>query len=290
MSTTRLTGRYKTLRPIPGRPGYMRTVGSIYTKSRYGRKRYQRPVATGPFAQKVNAVISRSRETKLAIGPPLAYTTNDALDVWTTFSTAITNTGEIYTVIPAVSQGVGDYQRVGNTIQPVSLTTKVNIACVARSTNSISIYAHVFFLTSKTIKDWKLTAGVPITQMLDKGDGTNVDFDGRSYNAMLPINKSEFNVIAHKKILLQKGANNPNSIYQQDETASSDTFKHFANFSQKIPLPKELLYATNSETRPTNAFPFMVMGFTASDQFGADATSILLLKVQAQSHLYYKDA
>lgn len=268
--------------------GTYKRVGGQYTKSKRGRKI---PVkATGPFAAKVNKVIMRSRETKLVIGPPVAFTTNDTLAAFTDFSTAITGVNEIYMCLPAVPQGTGDFQRVGNEIQPTSLTTKVNLSLVARSQLSMSIFAHVFFLTSKNIKDWKLTAGVPITQMLDLGDGTNTQFNGGSYAGLLPINKSEFNVIAHKKILLQKASGNPNNIYQNDEEAATSTCRHFATFSQKIPLPKELLYLNASETRPTNSFPFMVVGFTATDNMGDRILDSLILRVQAQSHLYYKDA
>ena len=212
------------------------------------------------------------------------------MDTYTAFSTAITNTGEIYQCIPSVTQGINDHQRIGSQVQPVSLTTKVNICVTSRQEPSISIYAHIFFLTSKNIKDWKKTAAVPITDLLDRGDGTNADFNGSSYNAMFPINKSEFNVIAHKKILLQKGRDNPNVAYSPAETSSTDTFKYFSSFSQKIPVPKEYQYLVAADTRPTNHFPFMVMGFTATDQHGETILSALQLRVQAQSHLYFKDA
>jgi len=271
----------------PG-PNYRVSYGPSRSYRRNAPRRAR--AATGTFSQKVNTVINRSRETKLAIGPPYSLTGADDLSAFTDFTTAITGAGEIYSLIPAVSQGVNDHQRVGQEIQPVSLTTKVNLSIVARSENSISIFAHVYFLTSKNIKDIKQQASVPITSMLDLGDGTNTQFNGGSYAAMLPINKSEFTVIAHKKILLQKAAYNPNSIYNPTETASADTFKHFATFSQKIPLPKELQYLTAADTRPTNAFPFMVVGFTATDNMGDNTISSALLRVQAQSHLYYKDA
>jgi len=238
----------------------------------------------------VSSIINRKIETKLSIGPPINLNTNQTLQDFVTFSTAITSTNELYQLIPSVTQGNDDHQRVGDTIQPVKLTTKVNIALTDRSVNAMSIYAHIFFLTSKNVKDWKLTAAIPTASLMDLGDGTNVPFDGTSYTAMLPINKSEFNVIAHKKILLQKPKDNPNSIYQQDEDPVTSTCTHFANFSVNVPLPKKLMYLTDADNYPTNAFPFMCMGFTATDQYGAVASTILMLKVQAQSHLYYKDA
>jgi len=224
------------------------------------------------------------------IGSPYSYPAATDLTAFVPFTTAITSPSEVYMLIPPVTQGAGDYQRVGNTIMPTSLTTKVNICVTSRQEQSVSIYAHIYFLTSKGIKDFKQTAQIQTAALLDAGDGTNTDFDGTSYKAMYPINKAEFNVIAHKKILLQKGQYNPNVLYSPTETPSTDTFKYFSSFSQKIPLPKKLQYLATADTHPTNSFPFMVAAFTATDQHGEDIISPAALRIQAQSHLYYKDA
>lgn len=183
-----------------------------------------------------------------------------------------------------------DSQRIGQSILPTSLTTKVNICITSRQEQSVSIYAHIFFLTSKVIKDYKLTSQLNTALLLDKGDGTNVPFDGTSYTAMLPINKAEYTQIAHKKILLTKGQYNPNVAYTLGDKPSSSTYKYFASFSQKIPLPKKLQYVGTNDTRPSNSFPFMCCAFTATDQHGVDILSTSQLRVQAQSHIYYKDA
>jgi len=237
----------------------------------------------------VQKIVGKQAETKLAIKPPVNFNTNGTLQAWEQFTTAITSTNELYQLIPAVSVGTGDYQRVGNQIQPTSLTTKVNLSIVNRTHPSIHIYAHVFFLTSKSVKDWKLTNSILTASLLNNGDGTNVSFDGSSYNAMLPINKTEFNVIAHKKILLTKVADNPNTEWNQTEDPSVAMSKYTASFAQKIPLPKKLLYADASSLYPTNAFPFMCCGFTAADNQGQTIIDGAILRVQAQSHLYYKD-
>lgn len=274
-----------------GRPAMTRPspLAALVKKKKTPAKRATKIVPTKALTAAVNKIVNKKAETKLAISPPINFNTNTTLFDFEAFSTAITSTNELYMLIPEVPQGQGDYQRIGNVIQPTSLTTKVNISAVNRTPSSINIYAHIFFLTSKQVKDWKLTNSVLTAQMLDAGDGTNVPFDGTSYTAMLPINKSQYNVIAHKKILLSKGANNPNNIYNNDEEPSADTFRYTATFSQKIPLPKKLLYADASQQYPTNAFPFMCCGFTAADNQGQTALSSLILRVQAQSHLYYKD-
>lgn len=242
------------------------------------------------LTEAITKVVKRNFETKLAIAPPQEYAGQTTLAAFVPFTCAITAPSEFYMLIPPVAQGNGDYQRVGNTIMPASLTTKVNCCVTSRQESTVSIYAHFYFLTHKSLKDWKQTSSIVAASLLDNGDGTNVGFDGTSYHAMLPINKSEFNVIAHKKVLLQKGANNPNVAYAPTETNATDTFKYFGSFSQKIPLPKKLTYLVAGDTRPTNSFPFMVCGFTATDQQGTTILSAQQLRVQAQSHMYYKDA
>lgn len=254
------------------------------------KRKPKTPVPTKALTQAITRVVKGKMETKLAIAPPMEYAGQTTLAAFVPFTCAITAPGEFYMLIPPVTQGVGDNQRIGNTILPQSLITKVNCCVTSRQESTVSIYAHFFFMTHKSLKDWKQTSSIVAANLLDNGDGTNTGFDGTSYHAMLPINKTEFNLIAHKKILLQKGANNPNVAYAPTETNATDTFKYFASFSQKIPLPKKLQYLVAGDPRPTNSFPMMCCAFTATDQQGTTILSAQQLRVQAQSHLYYKDA
>lgn len=241
-----------------------------------------------PFVERVKSVILRAQETKFVIRPPANYNTNATLQDFTAFTSGITSTNEIYGLIPDMSQGDDDFQRIGNTIQPVSLTTKVNLAL--NSTTSQSVYADVYFLTSKTVKDFNLTNAILTAQLMNVGDGTNAAYDGTSYTAMLPINKSEFTVLAHKRVLLQKGSGDPNTALSGAGLPSTNTFSYIKSFSQKIKLPSKLTYEDASRLQPSNSFPFMVVGFCGTDVNGNLAPITARVFVQAQSHLYYKDA
>lgn len=236
-------------------------------------------------------MINRKSDTKLVIDAPINFNTNTTLETHQSFTSGITSTNEIYGLIPAITQGNNDWQRDGNDIQPTSLTTKVNLNIVSRMDSSASIYADVYFLTSKQVKDFSLTNTIPTAQLMNVGDGTNAPYDGTSFTAMLPINKSQFNVIAHKRILLQKGKGNPNDIYRPGDIyqTASDTFIYSRSFAVKIPLPTKFLYQDSTKSYPSNYFPFMVVGFHATDQEGDGALTSAILRVQAQSHLYFKD-
>lgn len=237
-------------------------------------------------------IVKGTQETKLKIGSPTNYNSGNDLQDWTQFSTAITGTTELYNLIPPVTIGDDDYQRIGNQIQPTSLTVKVNAALGALA--SSSVYVDFWFLTSKNIKDARQTANLPIQKLLNDGNGQNVPYDGTSYTAMLPINKSEFNVISHRRILLKKPYGDPQGLYSGAGAPPNSVYSLAANsttFSVKFNLPKKLTYEQRTDYVPTNVFPFMAVGFFAADQFGGTAlTPTLPVYVQAQSHLYYKDA
>ena len=236
----------------------------------------------------VNQIIAENLETKLRIKAPYNYNTGQTLEDFVQFSTAITSTNEVYALIPKVPMGVDDFQRIGNQIQPISLTVKVN--CALGSAASGQIYADFYFCTAKGVKDVKLTNQVPTGNFLNDGDGTNVPYDGTRFTSMLPVNASQFTLLKHKRILLRKGGFDPNTLYSGGGSPTDMVQQNTSSFSVKIDLPKTLTYQLNAEETPTNAFPFMMIGFTATDYFGQTALSSLPLYVQAQSHLYYKDA
>lgn len=237
----------------------------------------------------MNKIVNRKEETKLKIDAPYNYNSGNDLENFTQFSTAITSTNEVYSLVPKLLQGNDDFQRVGNSIQPVSLTVKVNLAM--GDLGSSQVYADVFILTSKVTKDPKLTANIPITTFLNDGNGSNVGYDGTSYTAMLPVNKTQFNVIKHKRILLKKPYGDPQTLYTGGLSSTTSLAYAISSFSVKIPLPKKLTYLQAADYTATNSFPFMMIGFYAADMNGGVAlTPKLPLYVQAQSHLYYKDA
>jgi hypothetical protein len=89
--------------------------------------------------------------------------------------------------------------------------------------------------------------------------------------------------------LLQKGANDPNNALSGAGTSSVNTFAYTRSFSQKISLPK-LQYENAAKLQPSNTFPFMVVGFCGTDVNGNLAPISARVFVQAQSHLYFKDA
>lgn len=259
-------------------------------RTRKNRASSKKAIATPVLAQKIKRVLRRAQETRLVIQAPYneilpAPTT---LDSFVFFSQAITSTAELYMLLPKLEQGDDDYQRIGKTVQPVSLTTKVNMA--VGGLGSLSIYADVYILTNKTIKDFRLCNQVLTAELLNNGDGTNVSYDGTSYNSMLPVNTDQFTVIKHKRVKLTKQVGDPNTQVTGGTAGTVSESRHFASFSISVPCPQNLTYASAALETPTNFFPFMAIGWHATDTLGQSVTNVLPLGVQAQSHFKYKDA
>lgn len=238
----------------------------------------------------ISNVLKGKQETKLVIGAPFNRQTGTDLEQFQAFTTAITSTNEVYCLIPKTQQGEDDFNRIGNIIQPVSLTTKVNLAINPTDPSSQSIYADVWFLTAKSVKAERNSNQILTDKLFNDGQGTNVPYDGTSYTAMLPINKSEFTVISHKRVKLQKALDDPNTKLTGGVTASTNTFLYTSSLSVKIPVPTRYVYEDKVDDTPTNAFPFMMVGFVGTDTTGDSSSLTGRVYVQAQSHLYFKDS
>jgi len=260
-------------------------AASMYRSGQVPRGRYSR--RPRDLRSEVKKIVEGTQETKMVIAAPRNANTATNLEQFTNFTSAITSTNEVYALIPPVFQGSDDHQRVGNQIQPVSLTTKVNVTLV---NGSASVYADIYFVTAKAVKSYGLTNNVPTGQLLNDGQGANVAYDGTSYTAMLPINKSEFTVLHKRRIKLQSALGDPNTALSGGGGASTSVFPYSASFSVKIPLPSKLVFEDNIKDYPTNSFPMMMVGFCGTDTYGNTAPVSARIQVQAQSHLYYKDA
>lgn len=264
----------------------------LLTKYDFARRRRNQNALKGKRAsrilsQEVKKIVEGTQETKMVVYSPRNYNTTTNLEQFTNFTSAITSTNECYALIPPVFQGSDDHQRVGNQIQPLKLTTKVNVTLV---NGSASVYVDFFFVTAKAVRSYGLTNNVPTGQLLNDGQGNNIAYDGTSYTSMLPINKSEFIVLHRKRVKLQSALGDPNTALSGGGGASTSVFPYSKSFSVDIKLPSKLLFEDNVKDYPTNSFPFMMVGFCGTDTYGNTSPVSARVQVQAQSHLTYKDA
>lgn len=236
-------------------------------------------------------VVRGQAETKYVAESLLGNGVASNLATWTNFSTAITGVGEIYYCLPRVTQGVDECMRIGNTLSPTSCKVKLDI-CVSdiSDNNSMDYTVHVFFLTCPQVKSLNNYTAIPILTMLAKGDGTNVGFDGTQLAAQYPINTAEFKVIKHRKFRMMKGFGQALSVTPPGTSADAalSVCPQYTHIEQRIPLPKKLKYEVSSSVYPTNAAPFMVIGWTRNDA-NTGAVSNAFINVLGQVQMSYKD-
>lgn len=209
------------------------------------------------------------------------------------FNSQIDSTNDIYRIMPTVIQGVESGQRIGQSINPISLKCSLALQLV-QPTNKVwtptqdginpligsnisypeDIVVHVYFLTCKTVKSVTNYTAVPITQLLAFNGQTPVQFSGSWWDAELPVNKELFNVIKHYRIRLKKGMGWQSYVSNvMDSGSTSPPTQPFTDgyatgsndivkIDCQIPLPKTLNYNEEAAaTQPENFFPFMVAGW-----------------------------
>jgi len=243
--------------------------------------------------EEIKKVVAGTQETKFVVDYPYNNQTTSDLYAATNFSSGITSTNELYALIPRISVGSDDHQRIGNRIEPVSLynTTTVYIP-YSEARTAMSVFVDVYYLTSKQVKTQINNNEVPTGFLLNAGDGTNVPYDGTAQTADLPINKAAFSLIKHKRVKLQLSAGDPNSVLvgAYANPPVSSTCYYEARWKLKIPLPSKLTFMNENVNYPSNHFPFMCLGFHAIDANGDTAPITPRVFCRSQSQMYYKDA
>jgi len=281
-----------------------RRYGAPRVRKSTGRRYKKAKTTLGKnFTKAVKAVVRRvnekDAETKLVIDYPTSLG-GSTLNQFVGFSQAITSSNEAYRLIPKVNQGSETFQREGNSITPKSLTLKLRCSLDARYMGAGGVNVHVFILTAKGVKSW-IAAGqnvnaIPITRLLDDGQGNQAQFTGSAFNAWYPVNKNEFTVLHHKVLKLSKGYGDYQAMASGTLADSAYPFpnhQHTADYNCRIPIPAKFTYADNESgvvENPTNYCPFLVIGYTFDDNFGETITNAFeVVKVMGQTHLYFQD-
>lgn len=202
---------------------------------------------------------------------------------------------EMYTLIPKCSQGVGTWQRVEDSVQPLSIRTNWHIALgpVPRSSN---IRCVLYCLQQKTIKYFPdLQAKYPTTgpDFLKTGSSALTQvYSGRIVDENLLVNNDEFTVLKKFTFNLIANVGVPNG----DTTAgnSPNAVPSFKNLSYTYKCKSNLKYTptlsgTASTDFPNGHAPFWVFGYSHTDGTAPDVLNRDVL-VSYMTSMTYKDA
>lgn len=215
----------------------------------------------------VKKLISKHVETKL-VG-----THSDEL-----YNQYINTTGDLIPLIPIITQGTTDNQRVGNKISPKSLVVSVTLTLrkdVLQAPNQV-ILPRIFVVQQRNTlnMDTQIALGGDQTHLLDDGVGQRA-FLGTVYDYHSPVCREVFKVMKDIKTKLGNGQQEENGMITR-------TFR----FTLKCP---PVLYFGDNQAYPRNFAPVMYIGYAKPDNTTDPITTTGLQGI-VSSTLYFEDA
>lgn len=189
---------------------------------------------------------------------------------------AAIGTADEYPILPAISQGQGYNQRIGNRMNPTSLIVNgaVTFNDYGEGFVGVPLRVVVMVLQAKQVRDTNLLPTPTISQLLDNGTG-GTSWDGSTVNSFFPVNTEEFTVLAKRTFKLS-------DITQENAKCMSQ------RYTMRIKCPKQLMYE-GTGNYPTNFAPFIVLGW-ARDDAVTPTIGQVYVKHTCTSRLTYTDA
>ena len=192
--------------------------------------------------------------------------------------------------LPALGQGVGDYQRVGNKVMPTKLYTDLTVGYQATDISCNEVIVTIYYGTTRAGKTWQ--ASTPIQSagdLLDNGDGTTSSFSGIKSDLLYPINKAMNNA---RQITFRLGKSegllNPSGALLQGAYATSNGGS-FKKLRLNFKPPKSLVYDQTTYVWPSNYAPWYAISFTRVDDIQTSSIDVGRINVSSLNHMYFKD-
>lgn len=240
---------------------------------------------SAPVRSYVNRAIRRNEETKFSSNQ---YSL-------TAFNSSISNSADLTIVLPTVSVGTGQNDRIGNKIRPIRLEITGYVCYYTNATTGNNdarmLGARLFCFQDKTTRSY--ANNIYNYHLLNLG-GTSNTFTGTPLNWVSPHNSEQFTFYADKKMTIMKPwglTNNSTPTVSNAITGMDKSMFHpFKIVLTQKQLPAVLNYdQTDSLGYPTNFAPYLALGYC--DLMGVSPDSVTnQLVMEWNSTLYYKDA
>jgi len=195
-------------------------------------------------------------------------------------------------MLPGVASGVGDSQRLGDKIEPVSATTRWTVHWLnGVSTNFEDLQLNLLVLSVKGAKTQPLVAGIPAGGLLKNGVGGTADPNGFTQVQFIeevnhyPVNTDQYTVLKHFKRRFAKGSYDITGVAGANATSQNAIEKPCVTFTYRW-KPPTLLYNQIADTLPSNHYPVYVIWVSVSDG-GAYSGN---LAHGCRTDLFFKDA
>ena len=237
--------------------------------------------ASGKLQSAIKAVLSSATETKYV-----------AEDILTRFAVLgnVSSPVQFQRLLPRMSQGIADFQRIGDQVKSVRART-IHTLYLADTSNTFDVIAHLWIVGVKGATTSAAVSQVPASQFLKVGNGTNCDPTGFTPDAMLsfvnnyPLNTEQYTRLKHFVVRFSKGAGQQNAgaaAYsgQMLNTKGAQTCAYSWS-------PPTLKYNESPDTLPTNHYPVAFCWATASDGTALQGN---ILQWSVRTEMYFKDS
>lgn len=218
------------------------------------------------------------------------------------------NVSDIKRLIPIVTQGVQENQRIANSIKPVALNVRARVVLnvfpgsPVGAIGGTDLIAVLYVLQHKVLKSYTtLAAQNDFQTLLETGENATKPFGGQPWDSQLPVNPNNYQLIKKKKIKLRWGGLDGGPIYPGSTgpsyLANSHQYMGEVSMNLKKHLPVSLKYPEAGGTTPpaslndpSNSSVFMCIGFYNYPGILSGATPSPLIQMQYTSELLYKDS
>jgi len=217
----------------------------------------------------------------------------------TTHNSTITTPAECYAMVPQVTQGVGDYQRIGDKIRGKYLYIKgyvqYDFTVLDTLISSQSVYlppatVRVMILSQKNVKVGSaVSTSVDVNHLLkdNVATGTARAYNSSVFDNVAPINKDLFTVHMDRKIKLNFiSSNSLAPVSGQVAVVGNDRTKYF---SCRIKCPASLKFDDGNGNWPNSFAPFLCLG-AVNDDGTAPWSLTTPYRLTAMSTLYFEDS
>jgi len=238
------------------------------------RKQSSKPSKT--FVKKVQRIIHKDTETKVVV-----YSSNA-----TAFNQQINSTGDALRLMPQISNGTAENQKIGNVIRLQSLNIRgvLTFAYQAAAVNS-RIGVRLLVLKAKRFTDWNQSATDLATNYTRLLEGSAAGFTGLVADFNTPINRDYFSVVKDMRMYISQSVNTA-------ATAVADTVNttKFINFNVPYSRRNIIFDQDFSATEAVNYPYFMCLGYCKLDGSAADLPATTYLTLQYTATAKYEDA
>lgn len=238
------------------------------------------------FAKKVLKVVNRRQETKYVAETPTIVPGGPA---FTQIPSGQITPGNLQRMIPNLTQGVDEHQRIGDSVAPSRCRAMWTVFLSDFTTDVIDVTLNIVIVTVKGSSNQPALANTPVGQFLRKGDGTNTDPSGFTPIQMLtevnryPVNDDTYTVKKWIKRRFCKGAGPVQGVGAGNTSPTAGQGAMVISHSWK---PPKLHYSNNADTQPINHYPVYLIWATSNNATALTGD----LAYNLRTEMYYKDA